>query len=177
MNTYSFHLKMILLKSKFKKSGPYGILIFLNIAIASLALLLLLWIGSNFKPDLVTILIAAISLVSIQTILLFLFFSHCKIISLYEEGISFGNPVFMYLTKSYSWSDFDGFILVREETEHSEIEAIWLVKDKKLSKRISSGIYLNYEEIKVSLRIKNEGHKSISSILQARAVLGLKVNL
>lgn len=169
--------KMAVLKSKFKKSGPYGILIFLNIGIASLILALLLWIGSNNQPDLTTIIIAAISLFSVQTILLLLFFSYCKVISITEEGISFGNPVIKYLTKSYSWRDFDNFILVHEETEHSEIEAIWLMKNNKLVKRISSGIYLNYEDLKRSLKISRGGFNVISPITQTRAILGLTVRI
>ena len=168
---------MTVVKSKFKKSGTYGILIFLNIAIASLISALILWIGSNNKPDLTTILIAAISLISIQIILLLLFFSHCKIITITKEGISFANPVLRNLTECYSWYDFDNFILVREETEHSEVEAIWLMKNNKLVKRISSGVYLNYSDLKRNLKMSSRGFSVISPTLQAKAILGFKVSL
>lgn len=169
------------LKSSFKKSGTYGILIFLNFSFAILIIAFLIWIENRADNDQTmeptALLIAFVSAMLIQSILLFFFFSQCKAITVNADEIRFANPLFPYVSKLYFWSDFDYFILVAEETEHSKIEAIWLIKDELLITRISSGIYTNYEALKRMIPVKNAGYKNVGFSLQAKAILGLKANL
>ncbi len=74
-----------------------------------------------------------------------------KVVKVFDNEIHF-KYVFPFLNKTYNWKDFDYFILTDEQSRYETVEVIYLIKNKKLKKVISSHYYKNFNEIRSEVR-------------------------
>lgn len=110
---------------------------------------------------------------SILVMALILLSTQCRYIVMDESGISFANPIFPFFRRHYPWEYFDGFVTTGESLRYrpEKIEATWLLRNHKVSRRISSYYYSNYDELINNLKINNLGKRNFNMIEQALAAL------
>lgn len=111
---------------------------------------------------------------SIFFLFLLLLVTQCKRITIDRDGITFINLLLPFLKTNYCWADFDYYIRVDEYSRYSTYEAIWLIKNKKIERRISSYYYSNYFDLLKQIKSKNKGKKSFGPLAQLFSILKLK---
>jgi len=127
---------------------------------------------SLFEDTGLIILVSSIIVVSLLLVVSFI--NHCKFIIADAHGIKFINPILPFLRRSYSWSDFDYYIIVDEHSRYNTHEAVWLIKEEKIEKRLSSFYYSNYHTIKAQIKTKSRGKKNLNPFMQFFALIRLK---
>jgi hypothetical protein len=166
-----------MIKSRYKILGGFGLLVLLNIIIVFGLIKLLTKSKISFYK--VNILYNSDALFvysifsSLLLLLIWIFVTHCKAITIDDFGIKLSNPLFPVLQKQYSWDDFDYYILVDEESKYNVHESIWLLKDQKIKARFSSFYYSNYPELKSNIKTKSKGKKEFHLIDQFLSIIGL----
>jgi hypothetical protein len=164
--------------SKYKFFGGFGLLIGLNGLIAFVIFMLLT--KSKISVDKVDLLndkparIVYLILFVVFLLFLLLLITQCKRIIADKDGITFVNPLFPFLRTTNSWTDFDYYIIVDEDSKYSKHEAIWLIKNGKLKRRISSFYYSNYFDLLGQVTVKGKGKKYLDPFTQLFAMLRLK---
>ena len=122
--------------------------------------------------------IITFSFITICIILsLFLFLKDIMFISIYSNEIKF-KYFFPLLNKSYNWSDFDYGILTDESGKYSQSEVIYLIKNKKVIKVVSSQYYKNYQELKSEIfeYLEFKGKLNMDFFSQFTLRLGMRQN-
>lgn len=164
--------------SKYKIFGGFGLIVGLNSIIGFGVYKLLT--ASRISADKVDLVndngarIAYAILFGALFLFLFLFMTQCKRIIADKDGITFINPLFPFLRNKSSWADFDYFITVDEDSKYSKHEAIWFIKNEKISKRISSFYYSNYFDLLGQIKSKEKGKRYFDPFSQLFALLRLK---
>jgi hypothetical protein len=161
--------------SSYKIFGGFGLFIILNglIAIGTVKVVTdaiansQFWNDSNAQNIL-------LSVVGMQVSMLWWFSTQNRFIYVENDAITFVNPVLPFIVKTKKWADFDYFISVDEQSNHTSHEAVWLVKDGKLAARFSSFYYANYDELKQGIMTKNRGKRDFNPFSQLFVLLGLK---
>jgi hypothetical protein len=164
--------------SRYKIFGGFGLLILLNAVIGLGTYKLLtsskisidkvdLWHDANAQY-------AYAIIIGLQFLLLLLFATQNRFISADTRGITFINPLLPFLRKTTLWTDFDYYISVEEQSKHTTYEAVWLVKNDKLSARFSSFYYSNYNELKKQIRAEKGKNRYFNPIEQFLILLGLR---
>ncbi|MBK7375586.1 MAG: hypothetical protein WAT16_00815 [Saprospiraceae bacterium] len=164
--------------SKYKIFGGFGLIVGLNLLIGfgTYRLLTASKISIN-KVDLLNDSEARIAyaiLFGILFLFLLLFMTQCKRIIADKDGITFINPLLPFLRYKNNWTDFDYFITVDEDSKYSKHEAIWFIKNEKISKRISSFYYSNYFDLLNQVKSKAKGKRYFDPFSQLFALLRLK---
>jgi hypothetical protein len=111
----------------------------------------------------------------IEIISLTLLVTQCRRIEITDSTISFANPLFSGLQKTFSWKDYDYYVTVVEYSQGKDHEAIWFIKNQRIKSRISSFYYSNYLELKKGIKIENMGQLALSPIKQLAYLLGQRV--
>lgn len=164
--------------SKYKLFGGFGLLIGLNSLIGFGVFILLT--KSKISVDKVDLLndksarIVYLILFGIFLLFLLLLMTQCKRIIADKDGITFINPLFPFLRTTNNWTDFDYYITVDEDSKYSKHEAIWLIKNEKIERRISSFYYSNYFDLLGQVTAKNKGKRYFDPFSQLFALLRLK---
>lgn len=102
--------------------------------------------------------LSALPFLGIPFFLMVIFSSFLKSYTLNDKEIILKKIVFIKV-KSYLWKDFDYFITTIETGKGGASEVLYLVKNKNLKIRISSGNYKNFYEMKriISKFVENKG--------------------
>ncbi|MFD3002598.1 hypothetical protein ACFS7Z_19665 [Pontibacter toksunensis] len=164
--------------SKYKFFGGFGLLIGLNLLIGFASFKLLT--ASKISIEHVDLLndsdarFAYTIIIGLNLLFLLLFITQSRFIIVNTIGITFINPLLPLLRKTRSWSDFDYYITVDENSRYSTYEAVWLIKDGKLKGRFSSYYYSNYYEIKSQIKTRRGGKKYFNPFSQFFIILGMK---
>ena len=84
--------------------------------------------------------------------ILFIYLSQYKKIAIWRGQIEVKPLLWPFKVRYYNLSDFDGFYYVLEKSNgklgSSDEYSLWLMKDRKLTVRISENMYKNYEQLK-----------------------------
>jgi len=163
--------------SKYKIFGGFGLLVGMNLFTLGICMLLITSKISVDKVDLVndrSARIAYLFLFGMLFLFLLLLLTQCKRIIADKDGITFINPLLPFLRKTKRWSDFDYYITVDETSKYRTYEAIWLIKKRKINRRISSFYYSNYSDILSRVKSKRKGKKYFDPFSQIFLCLGLK---
>jgi hypothetical protein len=164
--------------SKYKILGGFGLMVGLNLLVVFGAYKLMT--ASKISLDKVDFLNdhGARTVYATLFIVLFIFLAllmtQCKRIITNKDGITFINPLLPFLRKENSWTDFDYFITVDEDSKYSSHEAIWFIKKGKLSKRISSFYYSNYADLLSQVKSKKKGKQYLDPYSQLLVLLRIK---
>lgn len=107
--------------------------------------------GGNNRKEIITTILSCISV-----LYFFIWLKNVArivIINTVKNTIVFRN-FFTKKIKTYSFTDFNGYFetLVINSKTHEEFKAFYLVKDKKVSKKIIGSYYSNIDEIQAGLR-------------------------
>ncbi len=165
-------------RSKYKFFGGFGLLLVMNLFIGILLCYIL--VISKISIDKVDLInnsdarFSYIALLGAQLLLLLFFLGENKYIIADADGITFINPLFPFLIKTKTWDSYDYFITVDEKSKYSTHEAVWLIKDEKISNRFSSFCYSNYDEIKEQIKTNGKGKQYYNSFGQLFALLRIK---
>lgn len=111
-------------------------------------------------------------IIAMQVLFLILLATQSPRVLINDKDIKFQNPVLPFLRKSYDWFDFDFYYTVEEQSRGATYEAIWLVRNGKLKRRISSFYYSNYELIKENIALPYHGRLRINPFKQLYCLLG-----
>jgi len=164
--------------SKYKFFGGFGLLVGLTAIIAFGVFKLLT--ASKISLDKVDLTndggarIAYLVLFGLLFVFVLLLITQCKRIIADKEGITFINPLLPFLRTTYNWTAFDYFVTVDEDSNYSSHEAIWLIKNEKIKKRISSFYYSNYPDLLGQIEAIDKGKKNLDPFSQLLALLRLK---
>jgi len=145
--------------SKYKFFGDFGLLVGLNALIAFGVFKFLT--ASKISVDKVDLIndggarIAYLILFGLLFLFLLMLITQCKRIIADKDGITFINPLLPFLRTTNNWTDFDYYIKVDEDSKYSKHEAIWLIKNEKIKKRISSFYYSNYFDLISQVKSKD----------------------
>jgi glucan phosphoethanolaminetransferase (alkaline phosphatase superfamily) len=112
---------------------------------------------------------------SIQILLLRLLMTQFRYIVINKETIKFANPFLPFISSTYTWSDFDYFQTVEEHSKYNTHQAIWLIKDDKIKRRVSSYYYTNYGAIISSIKTPYKGKLKMNPIRQVYCLLGGRI--
>lgn len=87
--------------------------------------------------------------------ILFIYLSQYKKIAIWRGQIEVKPLLWPFKVRYYNLSDFDGFYYVLEKSNgqlgSSDEYSLWLMKDRKLTIRISENMYKNFEQLKNAL--------------------------
>ena len=164
--------------SKYKIFGGFGLIFGLNLLIVFGTYKLLT--ASKISVDKVDLLndngarIAYAILFGVLFLFLLLLMTQCKRIVVDKDGITFINPLLPFLRSKTNWTDFDYFITVDEDSKYGKHEAIWFIKNEKISKRISSFYYSNYLDLLSQVKSTEKGKRYFDPFFQLFALLRLK---
>ena len=163
-------------KSKYKFTGLLA-LIFPNLIWGYLTWTL--FTSTNFldketwgSPSLLILLLIVGGL---QMLLLQLLMTQCQYIVITQETIQFSNLFLPFISRTYSWNDFDFFKSVKEHSEYNTHKAIWLIKDGKIKKRVSSFYYTNYGAIISHIKTPYKGELRMNPLRQAYCLFGGRI--
>lgn len=168
--------------SKYSIIGGVLLLLFLNISLAVVGAKLFLdeleEIG-NFETALAEFFTAWPSLLflALWAFTFTLLNTECKHWKMDSKGLTSSPFLFPFLTRHYTWKDFDFYMIAEEYTRKESHEAIWLIKDRKLKVRISSFYYSNYEELKSALHLDDKGLLVQAPLLQFLCLFGVRIPL
>ncbi|TAE42730.1 MAG: hypothetical protein EAY66_00395 [Sphingobacteriales bacterium] len=164
--------------SRYKFFGGFGLLVGLNLLIGFATFKLLT--ASQVSYDKVDLfndnkaLFAYSIIVGLNLLFLILLGTQCKFLVADTNGITFINPIIPIIRKTKQWTDFDYYILVDEDSRYDTHEAVWLIKDERITGRLSSFYYTNYADLKKQIKTKGLGKKHYGPFGQLFALLGLK---
>ena len=101
-------------------------------------------------------------LIPINIILLIFYIKRCKLIKIYDEGMSFSNPIVPFISKNIEWSSIDYCVLYDDIWKHGTYESIYFVANKTVKYKISSQFYKNYGAMKqkIPFELKKKVHFS-----------------
>jgi hypothetical protein len=108
----------------------------------------------------------------LQLILMILLMTQCSYIIVTESMIRFINPLLPFISKTFYWSDFDYYHSIEEYSKYQSYKAIWIIKDGKIKKRISSFYYTNFATIFGTIKTPYKGKLKMNIIKQAYCLLG-----
>ena len=166
------------IKSQYKVFGPFGLLVFLNLIWGFLTYTILFavlerdkgWVLANWGWLEIWILMG-------QAFFLGMLFTQAPVIRMSKAGIEFSYPIFFFIKKYYSWAEFDEACIVSEYSRQRTFEAVWLLKNGKLRKRISSAYYKNYHRMNASIRVPRNGRLKMNRWQQAWYLMGGRVHV
>lgn len=161
------------IKSKFKIFGGFGVIMFISLALTFCAILYLNLVWEEDPGEDVTI----FWLIICAWLLALLWLgSQTRRIKVYQDRIIFYNLFFPFLRKTKYFDDYDYQITIQESSQYNSYDAIWLVENQRLQRRISSFYYKNYMEIKGAIKVKNGGRKKFDAITQIGYLFGGKLS-
>lgn len=116
-------------------------------------------------------------IISMLTLSFIIIVNESKIVEIGVKEIEF-KYIFPLLNKTFNWRDFDYFILTDEAGKYEDVEVIYLVKDKKVTKVISSFYYKNFEDLKneIAKHLDFKGKLYINYFSQLFLRLGIRQN-
>ena len=168
-------------KSKYKILGGFTLVIVLNLLCLPLSSLILVstieaiftlnnhWQGAEIG--------IACFIIFLQLFLLKGFVRDCKYIKIDEDKITFINPILPFLRKIKHLSEYEYKQTVEEVSGSDTREALWLIKNGKVTDRFSSFYYSNYDELKNNIAIENKGELRINPFKQIGHLLfGMKIS-
>jgi hypothetical protein len=164
--------------SRYKFFGGFGLLLFLNLLAGTLTSLLFTADKNVFSKEAWQVeggIIAMSVILILQSIMTGLFTTQCKFIRIDTEGITFINPLLPFLRLKKKWTEYDYFVTTMESSRGGTYEAVWLVKDNRISNRISSYYYSNYNELKRSILLPEEENLKSNPIKQLANLFGVKI--
>lgn len=169
------------LKSKYKISGGFGLLILLNLGSASIVYVIVQKLIENSHKFNIwnengTMYLIIFCLIFEGTFFA-LFVTQGKYIVIENESIRFVNPLFPFIKRTEKWSNYDYYYTVLESSRSGSYEAIWLIRNGKLKDRISSFYYTNYLHLKSEIKQEYKGELTLTQFEQVGCLLGLKRNL
>lgn len=153
---------MLIVKTKLKLFGAYGLVITLALFLVCFSFYLLYHLLFDFKelvdepwPILIIFVPFTASFLILETI------RNGRNIKVQKSGLYIYEFLNTRSFKIYSWSDFEYWITVEEQSNSGNHESIWIVKKDKSFIRISSFYLKNYTEIKgiVSINLDYSGNK------------------
>jgi hypothetical protein len=115
---------------------------------------------------------ALLFILAMQVLFLILLATQSPRVIIDDKNIKFLSPLLPFWVSNYKWSDFDFYYTVEEQSRGGTYEAIWLVKNGKLKRRISSFYYSNYELLKEDIALPYQGRLSINPFKQLYCLLG-----
>ena len=165
--------------SKYKIFGGFSLLIALNGLIGLISYKLLC--DSNISIDTVDFtsdrneIFPYLFILGLQSLLLVLFATQNRYIIAGKTKITFINPLLPFMRHTCNWTDYDGYVTVKEQSRGSTHEAVWLIKNNKIKDRFSSFYYSNYESLKSEVQVKYKGELQAGPIKQLTSLMGMKI--
>ena len=112
----------------------------------------------------------------IEMIFLRILIKDNRVIIIKEDKVIFKSWVLPIFSKMRKKTFYDGYILVSETNRYGNVyQAMYLIRNGRITDRISSFYYKNFDSIVNSLDIKFLGRRKISFIKQLLVGLGVKV--
>lgn len=119
--------------SRHKLFGGFGLMLVLN-ACTSLVVYMLLF-NSTVRIEQVNLMndpkaqFAYPIVIGMWLLFLLLLITQSPFIIANREKVTFIKPVLPFLRRTYSWGEFDYYILMEEHSRHDTHEAVWFVKN------------------------------------------------
>ncbi len=164
--------------SKYKFFGALGVALFLNALSGLFCWAIFFNTNIDFPAKIrqdKSILIFILVVCFVEVMMILLFVKKCRYIVMEKDHVTFINPLLPFIRKRQPWTDYDFYYLVDERSRYSTYETIWMIKDNKLKKSISSFSYSNYGVLKRRIGIPSKGKLKINVFHQIGCYLGMKV--